>query len=88
MVGKFEDMSDLLGNPAPRERNPKKKENSKKSRYQIVRCPFCVEGLRLPDSEDADNFLNSHFRKCWWLDKNGRGHVGRRSDEAPLPLDA
>lgn len=88
MVDRFGGMKDLFESSAPREKKPKKKENAKKLRSQIVRCPFCVEGLRLPESEDADTFLNAHFRRCWWLEKNGRGHVGRRADEGPLPLDA
>lgn len=67
--------------PSKREDRPEKKKKNKKEQSQIVRCPFCVEGLRLPDSEDADQFLTGHFRKCWWLEKNGRGHIGRRSDE-------
>lgn len=58
----------------PFEKDNKKKKQKKQARAR-VRCPYCWEALKLTENDDADQVVLSHGRKCWWLEKNGKGHA-------------
>jgi hypothetical protein len=54
---------------------PEKKRQKKKARLQKVRCPYCFAGLALSEADEPERLVAAHLKKCWWLEKNGRGHI-------------
>ena len=62
----------------------KEKKPKKKAKLQRVRCPYCWEGLPLRDADDPERVIGAHVKHCWWLEKNGRGHVGWLAGKIPV----